>query len=145
MRSDWDTYFMNIATEISKRATCDRLHVGCVLVKDNQIIATGYNGSIQNHDHCDDIGHLIHEGSCKRTVHAEMNAIFQCAKYGVSCKGAICYVTDYPCPDCMKALNQVGIKKIVYKRYYPHRYENNFDKGLEIVAYDQKDLEKYNV
>lgn len=136
MRKSWDEYFMDMAVKVSERATCDRLNVGCILVKNNRIIATGYNGSISGTDHCDDVGHLMYEGGCKRTIHAEMNALIQCAKYGVSCDGAIAYITDYPCPDCLKALNQAGIKKIIYKRYYTHRYENNFHEGVDIIRYD---------
>ncbi|WP_198433949.1 deoxycytidylate deaminase [Virgibacillus salexigens] len=132
LRKTWDEYFIDQATLVSQRATCDRLHVGCVLVKDNRIIATGYNGSISGHTHCDDEGHLMYEGGCKRTIHAELNALLQCAKHGVSCEGAIAYVTDYPCPDCMKSLNQAGIKKVIYKKMYPHRYNNSFNEGMDI-------------
>jgi dCMP deaminase len=136
MRKPWNDYFMDMAEMASTRATCDRLHVGCVLVKDNRVIATGYNGSISTHDHCDDVGHLMYEGGCKRTIHAEMNALLQCAKYGVATDGAIAYVTHYPCPDCMKALNQAGIRKVYYKHHYSHRYENNFHEGMEVIPYD---------
>jgi len=127
---------MEIAEMAATRATCDRLHVGCVLVKNHRIIATGYNGSISGHDHCEDIGHLMHENGCKRTIHAEMNALLQCAKHGIATEGATAYVTHYPCPDCMKSLNQAGIQTIYYKHYYPHRYENNFHEGMEVISYD---------
>ena len=124
---------MRIANAAKDRASCDRLHVGCVLIKDDRIIATGFNGSISKHEECDDVGHLMYEGGCKRTIHAEMNAILQCAKYGISSNGATVYVTHYPCPDCMKILNQAGIKEVIYDEYYPHRYENNFDDGLKVI------------
>ena len=132
MRQDWDAYFIQMAEMVSHRATCDRLSVGCILVKDNRIISTGYNGSISEHPHCDDAGHTMYEGGCKRTIHAELNALLQCAKFGIPSDGAIAYVTHYPCPDCMKALNQAGIKKIIYRDFYPHRYVNNFDEGMEL-------------
>lgn len=134
-REDWKTYFMKIAEEVSTRATCDRLSVGCVLIKDNRIIATGFNGSISGHEHCDEVGHLMNEGGCKRTIHAELNALLQCARYGAATSGATAYVTHYPCPDCMKALNQAGIKKVYYKHFYGHRYENNFDQNMEVIQY----------
>lgn len=132
-RSSWDRYFMTMAMLASERATCDRLSVGCVLVKDNRIIATGYNGSISSHDHCDDVGHLMYAGGCKRTIHAEQNALLQCAKYGTSTQGATAYVTHHPCPYCMQSMNQAGIKKIVYTHHYLHRFDNNFDEGMEVV------------
>lgn len=136
-RPSWNDFFMNVATSISSRSTCDRLHVGCVLVKENRMIAQGYNGSIAGHDHCDDVGHLMYENGCKRTIHAEQNAIAMCARMGISSEGATAYVTDYPCPDCMKLLNQAGIKKVIYKRAYKHRYENDFGDGMEFEKYDE--------
>lgn len=133
MRKTWDSYFMDLAEKVAEdRPTCDRLHVGALLVKDNRIIATGFNGSISGHSHCDDEGHLMYENGCKRTIHAEMNAILQCAKEGIPTKGATAYVTHYPCPDCMKHLNQSGVKRVVYKEHYSHRYENNFNDGMTI-------------
>lgn len=132
-RPTWDEYFMSIARATAKRSTCDRLHVGAVLVTDDKrIIATGYNGSISGHEHCDDIGHLMYERGCKRTIHAEMNVILMCARHGIPTKDTILYVTHYPCPDCMKHINQAGIKEVVYEEFYQHRYENNFHIGLNI-------------
>jgi dCMP deaminase len=137
MRKTWNEYFMDQADLVKDRATCDRLHVGCILVKDYRIIASGYNGSISGHFHCDEAGHMevSENGSigCKRTLHAEHNAILQCARYGVATDGATAYVTHYPCPDCMKALNQAGIRKIYYQHYYEHRYQNSFDYGMEVI------------
>lgn len=135
MRKSWDQYFMDMATLASERSTCDRLAVGCVLVKDNRVIATGYNGSIHKHEHCDEVGHLMVEGGCKRTIHAESNAILQCARNGIATDGAIAYVNHQPCPDCTKALNQAGIWKVLYQHAYPHRYENNFDEGMKLVHF----------
>lgn len=149
MRKPWDEYFMDQAELVKERATCDRLAVGCVIVRDNRVVATGYNGSISGHLHCDEAGHLeVQENGkvgCKRTVHAEHNAILQCARYGVPTDGAIAYVTHYPCPDCMKYLNQAGIKKVYYKQYYSHRYDNNFDDGMEVIQYVEQKRERIEI
>lgn len=118
MRMDWDEYFINIATAVSKRGTCDRARVGCVIVKDNLIISEGYNGSISGKLHCDQIGHLMVNGHCVRTVHAEMNALLNAMKKGVSVQGATAYVTHRPCFECTKHLNQAGIKEVVFLKDY---------------------------
>jgi len=109
---------MDIAEKVSTRATCDRLRVGCVLVKDNRMIASGYNGSISGEPHCDDAGHLMIEGHCKRTIHAELNALLECARLGHACNEAACYVTFHPCIDCFKSLLQAGVKEIYYREIY---------------------------
>jgi dCMP deaminase len=87
-------------------------------VRDNRVLATGYNGSVSGMPHCDDVGHDIVNGHCKRTIHAEMNAIIQCAIHGVSSKGAIVYVTHYPCYDCAKALVNAGVLVVNYEQTY---------------------------
>lgn len=114
MRPDWDSYFMKIAYAVSERSTCDRAFVGCVLVRDKRILTTGFNGSPSGQSHCDEIGHLIMNGHCVRTIHAEMNSIIQAALHGVSTRGATCYVTHFPCISCTKALINAGITRIVY-------------------------------
>ena len=118
MRPDWDSYFMDMARKVAERSTCDRAHVGCVLVRDNRVLATGYNGSVSGMPHCDDIGHNVVNGHCKRTIHAEINAIIQCALHGVSSKGAIVYVTHYPCYDCAKVLVNAGVLVVNYEQTY---------------------------
>lgn len=118
MRPDWDTYFLRIAQVVGERSTCDRAHVGCVLVVDKRILTTGYNGSPAGQEHCDDIGHLLVDDHCVRTIHAETNAIIQAALHGVSTKGATCYVTHYPCLNCTKALINAGITRLVYATSY---------------------------
>lgn len=118
MRPDWDSYFMDMARKVAERSTCDRAHVGCVLVRDNRVLATGYNGSVSGMPHCDDVGHDVVNEHCKRTIHAEMNAIIQCAIHGVSSKGAIVYVTHYPCYDCAKALVNAGVLVVNYEQTY---------------------------
>ena len=87
-RASWDQYFMNIARVVATRATCDRKHVGAVLVRDRTILSTGYNGSIRGLPHCSEVGHMMEDGHCVATVHAEANAIIQAAKNGVAIDGA---------------------------------------------------------
>ncbi|KRL94711.1 ComE operon protein 2 [Levilactobacillus hammesii] len=117
-RIPWDQYFMLQALVISTRSTCNRLSVGATLVRDKRIIAAGYNGSVSGDDHCLDEGCYLVDGHCVRTIHAEMNAILQCAKFGEATDGAEIYVTDFPCLQCTKMLLQAGIRKITYMRNY---------------------------
>ena len=117
-RIDWDQYFMFKAVFLASRSTCNRLSVGAVLVRDKRIIAGGYNGSVSGDAHCIDDGCYLRDGHCVRTIHAEMNAILQCAKFGISTDGASLYVTDFPCLQCTKSLLQAGIKEINYIRNY---------------------------
>src|SRR3990172_8820661 len=84
MRPDWDSYFMKIAYAVSERSTCDRAFVGAVLVLEKRILTTGFNGSPAGQSHCDEVGHLLVDGHCIRTIHAETNAIIQAALHGVS-------------------------------------------------------------
>lgn len=91
MRPTWDDYFINIAKAVAERSTCDRAHVGAVLVREKRILTTGFNGSPAGLEHCDQIGHLLVEGHCVRTIHAETNAIIQAALHGVSTNGSTCY------------------------------------------------------
>jgi dCMP deaminase len=117
-RPSVDTYFLNMAELVSTRATCDRAHVGCVLVKDKSVIGTGYNGSMVGMEHCDDVGHLMEEGHCVRTVHAEMNALVQAAKHGHATAGSTAYINTFPCWLCFKLLVNAGISRIVYSKEY---------------------------
>lgn len=109
---------MVIAHVVSLRGTCDRAQVGAVLVQDNHIISTGYNGSPRGLPHCDEIGHLMQSGHCVRTVHAEQNALIQAALHGVSTEGAILYVTHFPCLSCTKLLVNAKIAGIVFLHDY---------------------------
>ncbi|MCX6082843.1 MAG: cytidine/deoxycytidylate deaminase family protein [Chloroflexi bacterium] len=118
MRPDWDSYFMKIAYAVSERSTCDRALVGCVLVLEKRILTTGFNGSPAGQEHCDEIGHLMIEDHCVRTIHAETNAIIQAALHGVSTRGSTCYVTHFPCINCTKALINAGITRIVFSIAY---------------------------
>ena len=134
-RASWDEYFMNIAREVSTRATCDRKHVGAVIVRDRSILATGYNGSIAGLPHCDEEGHLMEDGHCVRTIHAETNAVIQAARNGVRIDGGSIYVTASPCFGCFKVIANAGIKRICYGEFY--RDERIFDfarrLGIELV------------
>ena len=117
-RASWDEYFMKIAIQAATRSTCDRKHVGAVIVKDKTILSTGYNGSIRGLPHCDDIGHIMENGHCIATVHAEANAIIQAAKNGTAIDGADIYVTASPCWNCFKLIANSGIKRICYLEFY---------------------------
>ncbi|MBT4034505.1 MAG: dCMP deaminase family protein [Candidatus Marinimicrobia bacterium] len=117
-RTSWDNYFMQIATDVSTRSTCDRKFVGAVIVRDKMILSTGYNGSIRGLPHCDEVGHEMENGHCVRTVHAEANAIVQAARNGVSIGDADIYVTASPCYNCFKLIANSGIKRIFYGELY---------------------------
>jgi dCMP deaminase len=117
-RPSWDSYFMSLALTVATRATCSRKHVGALLVRDRVILSTGYNGSIRGTPHCDEIGHLMEDGHCVRTIHAEQNAIAQAAKHGVCIEGSDLYVTASPCWSCFKLTANVGVKRIVYGEFY---------------------------
>jgi dCMP deaminase len=118
LRATWDEYFMKIAEEVATRATCDRRHVGAVLARDRSILATGYNGSVRGLPHCDDAGHLMRDGHCVRTVHAEANAVAQAARNGVRIDGSTLYCTILPCLSCMQLLANAGVLRIVYGGEY---------------------------
>jgi dCMP deaminase len=115
-RPTWEEFFRDIALCTAQRSSCTRLKVGCILVKDNRIISQGYNGFLSGHPHKSIVVH-DHEMA---TIHAEQNAIIDCAKRGVSCNHAHAYVTHYPCIVCLKMLVQSGIEKV----YYIHDYKN---------------------
>ncbi len=117
-RIPWDQYFMAQSVLLSMRSTCSRLSVGATIVRDKRIIAGGYNGSVSGDVHCIDEGCYMVEGHCVRTIHAEMNAILQCAKFGVPTENAEIYVTHFPCLQCTKMILQAGIKKIHYLTDY---------------------------
>lgn len=126
-RPAWDTYFLKLAMLVSERATCPRMHCGCVLVRDKRILSTGYNGSIPGDVHCEDDGCMIVDNHCVRTIHAEMNAILQCSIHGVSTAGATAYVTNMPCTNCAKALIAAGIVEIViFSDYHDTKAEEFF-------------------
>lgn len=137
-RPGWDEYFMEIAHVVAKRGTCDRAHVGSVIVKDQRIISTGYNGSPPGMDHCSDVGHLMIDGHCLRTLHGEENAILQAAVVGgVSTQGATLYTTHSTCYPCLKRAIAVGIKRIVAGKVYRDESVGETCKqvGIEFIVF----------
>ena len=126
-RPSWDEYFATLAIQVSTRTTCMRRAVGAVIVKDNRILATGYNGVPSGMHHCQEVGCLrdklgVPSGQRQeicRGLHAEQNAIIQAAKYGIDISGAKIYITTQPCITCAKMLINAGIKEIVYANPYP--------------------------
>jgi dCMP deaminase len=135
-RVDWDTYFMSIAAQVATRSTCDRKHVGAVIVKDKHILSTGYNGSISGMPHCDEVGHMMENGHCVATIHAEANAILQAAKQGTAIDGADIYITASPCWNCFKLLANAGIKRIFYGEFYRDERSIEVAKtiGIELIS-----------
>jgi dCMP deaminase len=121
-RPSWDDYFKEIVQVTAKRSPCERLQVGCLLVKDNRIVSQGYNGFLPGCEHVS----IMRDGHEQATVHAEQNAISDCAKRGVSCEGCVAYITHYPCIICCRILLAAGIKQIKYI----HNYRND-----ELVNY----------
>ena len=109
-RPDWDEYFKNIVNITATRSPCERLHVGCILVKDNRIISVGYNGFLPGCPHIS----IVRDNHEQATVHAEQNVICDCAKRGVCCDEAIAYITHYPCLICTRLLLASGITTIKY-------------------------------
>lgn len=147
-RPDWDTYFLLIAKVVASRSTCLRRHVGAVLVKDKQILSTGYNGAPKNVPHCEVTGCLreklrIPSGErhemC-RGSHAEINAIAQAAATGVATNGCWIYCTHEPCIYCTKALINAGCTRVVFLHSYPDELARGImrDSGVEIVHFDRE-------
>ena len=128
---------MNIAKEVATRSTCDRKHVGAVVVRDKSILATGYNGSVRGLGHCDDEGHLMEDGHCVRTVHAEANAIVQAARNGNRIDGSAIYVTASPCWGCFRLIANAGIVRIVFGEFYRDQkiFEVSQKLGIELVDF----------
>ena len=117
-RVSWDRYFMNLAVQAATRSTCPRKEVGAVIVRDKGILATGYNGSLRGLPHCTEVGCLIENDHCVRTVHAEANAILQAAKHGVRIEDADIYVTASPCWNCFKLIANAGLRRVLYGEFY---------------------------
>jgi dCMP deaminase len=126
-RPTWDEYFMELAITAAKRATCDRGRSGCVIVRNKQVLVTGYVGSPLGLPHCDDVGHMFkkvtHEDGritqhCVRTVHAEQNAICQAAKLGIALENGTLYCRMTPCRTCAMLIINCGIKRVVCERKY---------------------------
>jgi len=114
LRPTWDEYFKEIVQVTAKRSPCERLHVGCLLVSENRIISQGYNGFLPGCEHKS----IVRDGHEQATVHAEQNALADCAKRGVSCRDATAYITHYPCIICCRLLLASGVKEIKYINDY---------------------------
>jgi len=143
-RVSWNEYFMQIAEQVSTRATCNRLHVGAVVVRDKTILSTGYNGSIKGTPHCDDADHQMVDGHCVRTVHAEANSLIQAARNGVKIEGAEMYVTAFPCYGCFKLIANSGIKTVFFRNAYrvdEKVLEAAKTIGLNLVKLEEKEEE----
>ena len=153
-RPSWDVYFFEIADSVSKRATCDRGKSGCVIVKDKQILVTGFVGSPVGFAHCDDVGHqmkrLTHEDGkvtehCMRTIHAEQNAICQAARRGISIEGATIYTRMTPCRTCAMLIINCGIKRVACERKYHagEETEGMFKKAGIILDFKYDEFQQY--
>ena len=146
-RPSWDEYFLNIAKLVATRSTCLRRQVGAVVVKNKQILATGYNGAPTGITHCDEVGCLREELKVPsgerhelcRALHAEQNAFLQAARHGVNLDGATLYITVQPCSICAKMIINTGVKKIVIQGSYPDELGLNFLKegGVEMVVIEK--------
>jgi len=139
-RPNWDDYFMAIAKLIAVRATCDRLYSGAVLVKDNRIISTGYNGAPPGLAHCDEDGHLLEEGHCVRTIHGEHNALLQAADQGgTSTVGSTMYTKYSPCIHCAKYIVACGVKRVVIGKVYRNSKAVDYLKeaGVQVDVYQE--------
>lgn len=133
MRPNKHVRHMNVAREIAKNATCNRASVGALLVRDNRIIATGFNGAPEKMDHCDDVDHDMEDNHCVRTVHAEENAILQCAKYGIATQGATCYCTVSPCFRCFRALYSAGVSGVIFADRYKSMSVEDMDRIVSLI------------
>ena len=143
-RPSWDEYFLNIAKLVATRSTCLRRQVGAVVVKNKQVLATGYNGAPSGITHCDEVGCLREELDVPsgerhelcRALHAEQNAFLQAARHGVNLEGSTLYITVQPCSICAKMIINTGVKKIVIQGSYPDKLGLNFLKeaGVEMVV-----------
>ncbi len=127
VRPSWEQYFMDIAELVSSRSTCVRRQIGAVLIRDKQIISTGYNGAPKGIGHCGDQGCLRTELGIPsgerheicRGVHAEQNAIIQAALHGINTEGTSLFCTHQPCTLCAKLIINAGVRKVLFQGDYP--------------------------
>ena len=154
IRPSWEDYFIEVMETVAKRATCDRGRSGCVIARANFLLVTGYVGAPAGLPHCDEAGHLMKNVThgdghvsqhCKRTVHAEMNAIAQAARLGVRIEGATLYCRMTPCRDCAMVIINAGIKRVVAQKHY-HAGDETIEMfqaaGLQFDLLDDR-LEQY--
>lgn len=126
---------MNLALQVATRSTCPRKHVGAVIVRDKTILSTGYNGSIRGAPHCTEVGCLMENDHCLRTVHAEANALVQAARHGIRLEGAQIFITASPCFNCFKLIVNAGIRTVVFGEFYRDERVLQFaeELGIELV------------
>ena len=138
-RPSWDDYFMQITFQVARRSTCPRAAVGAVIVRDKRILTTGYNGAPAGLPHCTEVGCLMVNDHCVRTLHAEQNAIIQGALHGVDVSGSTIYVTHQPCLNCAKMIINAGIERVVYAGHYPDEIAWGFleEAGVELSRYEE--------
>lgn len=145
-RPDWDHYWFVQAVMYSTRGTCDRLRVACVIVNDKRLVGAGYNGSTRGAPHCDDVGHLMIENHCERTIHGELNAVLNSERKDLI--GATAYVTAAPCIRCAKTLVNSGVSHIKYLDTYKNsrgkeylaQLANESGVTIELVDLDPRNL-----
>lgn len=140
-RPSWDDYFMQITYQVARRSTCPRATVGAVLVRDKRILTTGYNGAPTGLPHCTEVGCLMVNSHCVRTLHAEQNAIIQGALHGVDVSGSTLYVTHQPCLVCAKMIINAGIRRVVYAGHYPDEIAVGFlgEAGVELSKFEKEE------
>lgn len=146
-RPSWEEYFMEIIRLVARRSSCLRRQVGAALVKDKNILATGYNGTPSGITHCAEVGCLREQMRVPsgerhelcRGLHAEQNAIIQAAKHGVNISGATLYCTNFPCIICTKMIINSGLSRIVYLDGYPDELSAGMlrESGIEILSFDE--------
>lgn len=144
-RPSWEEYFMDIARLVARRSTCLRRQVGAVLVKDKNILATGYNGTPKGITHCSETGCLREQLKVPsgqrhelcRGLHAEQNAIIQAASHGTSISDATVYCTNMPCIICTKMLINAGIRQVIFLEGYPDDLSQAMleEAGIEVRPY----------
>ena len=145
-RPSWEEYFMDITRLVARRSTCMRRQVGAVMVKDKNILATGYNGTPSGITHCDVTGCLREQLKVPsgerhelcRGLHAEQNAIIQAARHGINIDGSVLYCTDSPCIICTKMLINAGIRKVIYLKGYADKLSMEMleESGIEACLFD---------
>lgn len=148
MRPKWSDYFMILAKVAASRSVCNSRPVGCVLVKENQVISTGYNGPPPQSKHCSEIGgkgychrralgvSVAQKQDACRASHAEINAIAMAAKQGISVAGSTLYITLNPCLVCLKTLRVAGVKNIIYELKYDMNPTEDFDQMVQKMGFN---------
>ena len=144
MRPDWDSYFLEITNVVKKRSTCLRRQVGALIVKNNHILATGYNGVPSKITHCSETGCLREQLNVPsgerhelcRGLHAEQNAIIQAAHHGTSIKDSTLYTNTKPCSICTKMIVNAGIKRIVFEEYYKDKLADDILNETDIILFN---------